>query len=429
MDDPSYEDDPSPSDDEASSDAAGSAAGCGLWAGAGALVAVAVVVVVVAVQANLFTAHHSPTTSAGGQATVVFDQDSIAALGLHFGPDSAVTGLVDRSGHVYAYFTGNPSPSVANGFQLYRFASDATLSHLTPAPSHAVLEPGDAGDVSPVPWCSPQTCFDQTYAGGGSVLQCPGGGPLLVAYHGEEATDPDGDRNGTQGWSGIGVAAWNPATSRFTKVDQAIGLAASNIWRQSRSGARTDQTAPASYQGSLVDDPATGQVRLYYGDVAPATAPNATPQTRVAVAAIDRTTLCADAVAGRHAPWKKWYEGAFSQPGVHTADQPGGRAGSGGRFTPLDVAPGATSPSVVRTTKGWYMVTTEGHAAVTLATSSDGITWTRPTTVYTTASGQIRYASLWLTGSNQAQVTFTWNAHISGWRGDFALERFGLTLP
>ncbi len=91
--------------------------------------------------------------------------------------------------------------------------------------------------------------------------------------------------------------------------------------------------------------------------------------------------------------------------------------------------PGATSPSVVRTAQGWYLVTTVGHSTVQLSRSTDGLHWSQPTTVYRRSDGEIRYSSLWVTGPNRAEITFTWNEHLSGWNGDFALEQFPLTLP
>ncbi len=394
-----------------------------------ALVVGLVVVVVVILQSDLFTTHRQGSPAGDSQASVVLDQEALASLGLVYGPDSAVTRMVDRAGQDWLYFTANPTPTVSGGFRLYRFEADSNLTHIALAPSHPVLEPGAAGDASPVPWCTPDSCFDQTYAGGGTALQCPGGGPLLIAYHGEDATDPSGDRNGTQGWSGIGIARWDVRTNRFVKVDQAIGLAASNVWRPSKVGPVTEQTAPASFQGNLVYDPSTDQVRLYYGDVMPASTPGAAPIQRIGVASIDRDRLCAAATAGRHANWRKWYDGSFSQPGVYTTDRAAGPAGTGGLFTPVLADPGATSPSVVRTSRGWYMVTTVGHATVALATSTDGLDWSPPTTVYRRVGGEIRYASLWVTGSDRAQVTFTWNEQVSGWNGDFALEQFPLTLP
>jgi hypothetical protein len=401
----------------------------GGWLVLVALALVLVVVMVVVLQSDLVTTRRQGSPAGDSQASVVLDPAALADLGLRYGPDSAVTRLVDAAGHVSLYFTANPTSTVSGGFRLYRFLADPDLTHIALAPSHPVLEPGAAGDVSPVPWCTAQSCFDQTYAGGGTLLQCPGGGPLLVAYHGEEATDPSGDRNGTQGWSGIGIARWDGRTSRFVKVDQAIGLAASNIWRPSKAGPVTDQTAPASFQGDLVYDPSTDQVRVYYGDVMPPPSPGAAPLQRIGVASVDRARLCAATAAGRHANWRKWYDGAFSQPGVYTTDRPAGPAGTGGLFTPMLADPGATSPSVVRTSHGWYMITTVGHATVELATSTDGLHWSQPTTVYRRYGGEIRYASLFASGSNQAQVTFTWNEQLSGWNGDFALEQFPLSLP
>jgi hypothetical protein len=248
-----------------------------------------------------------------------------------------------------------------------------------------------------------------------------------MSYHGENHTDPVGQRLPRDGWTGIGLARWDATQRRFVKIDQIVGLHAGNVWRRTASGWQTYQAPPLSFQGDMVLNPVNRMVYLYYGDKFRAATPYA--GTRIALAAIRLNTLCADAAHGTHAPWMKWYRGAFSQPAVWTssANPQHLPAGTGGRFSPILPRGGETSPNVVYHGGRWYMVTSTGHLRISLRTSSNGITWSAPTTVYTPDSGLVMYPSLWSrTARGPLYVTFTWQQTRHIWKGNFALEQIPL---
>jgi hypothetical protein len=252
---------------------------------------------------------------------------------------------------------------------------------------------------------------------------------LLMSYHGENHTDPAGVRLPKEGWSGIGLARWDPAQGRFVKIDQIVGLHASNIWRQTAQGWETEQAPPISSEGDMVLNPVNDMVYLYYGDKLAGSNPYS--GIRIALAAIPLNTLCADAARGVHAPWLKWYRGSFSEPAVYTSSANAEHmpAGTGGPFTPLLGDGDETCPDVIYHGGRWYMVTSTGHRRLRLRTSSNGISWSTPRTVYAPRTGLVMYPYLWssTTGSGPLKLTFTWQQAQRPWAGNFALEQLTLT--
>lgn len=361
---------------------------------------------------------------------VLVSKMQLQRLGLTDGPDSVAARFTVSKGRTYLAFTA--ANGTAYSERLFRFpVSRAGKVILTAAGSRPrpVLLPSASGEPNPAPWCAGSACFDADYSGGGTLLRCPNGGPLLMSYHGENHTDPAGQRLARAGWSGIGLARWNASAKRFVKLDQIIGLHASNAWQETAQGWETDQAPPLSFEGDMVLNPKSRMVYLYYGDKLGGTDPYS--GIRIAVAAVTLATLCRDAAAGVHVPWKKWYDGSFTQPGVYTsATNPENMpAGTGGKFTPLLNTGNETSPTVTYHGGKWYMVTATGHLRLSLRTSSDGLRWSGPTTLYVPNRGLVMYPYLWSTGvRGKLYLTFTWQQAIRPWRGDFALEQVRLNL-
>jgi hypothetical protein len=371
-------------------------------------------------------AHH-----ARDAAKVVLSKSKLEQLGLARGPDSIAARYVGPAGKPYLVFTASSKSSPHRPYHLYRVAlgkkqSAGSLS-LAGKPQ-LLLSPG-ATDHNPVPWCA-TTCFDATYSGGGTLLQCPNNGPLLMTYHGENHLNPSGEFVNREGWSGIGLARWDPTQRRFVKIDQIVGMNATNRWRHTTSGWETWQAPPLIFQGDMVLNPVNKMVYLYYGDKLPN--PNSHSGGRVALAAIPQSSLCSDAAAGVHAPWMKWWKGSFRQPAVYTNDDnPHLPAGTGGRFTPILPTGGESSPDVIYRHGTWYMVTSTQHTHISLRTSRDGINWSSPKSIYKPQSGIVMYPYIWTPSGQKgktAYVTFTWYQFKRPAKGNCALKQIQIQL-
>jgi hypothetical protein len=364
--------------------------------------------------------------------TVILSKQRLASLGLGLAPDSIAARYTTPAGRTFLFFTGASAAHPRRGFDLYRLPlSDAqtlTAASVQSRP-RMVLSPAGRDRPSYVSWCKGSSCFDANYTGGGTLLRCPGNGPLLTAYHAENHTDPSHRFLGRQGWSGIGLARWNPRSQSFVKIDQIIGVHASNTWHRAGGGWQTQQAPPVAFQGDMVLDPANGMVYLYYGDKNPTANPYR--GIWIAVAAIRLRTLCADVKAGVHSVWRKWFRGSFSQPGVFTSSRNPQHlpAGTGGAFTPLNRDGSATSPNVLYDGGQWYMVTSNGHTEIDVRTSSDGLHWSSPRVLYRPAFGYVFYPYLWAPagGGSTAYLTFSWHNADSA-PTNWALEQVQLTL-
>lgn len=374
----------------------------------------------------------------GPEVQVILSQAKLTSLGLAHGPDSIAARYTDSGGHTWLVFTASGIAHPGGPYALYRVPIDGGGATKSPAVSgrpRPVLAQGMSAEPrSPIPSCASRSCFDASYSGGGTVLQCPGDGPLLMAYHAENDLTPTGEAIPTQGWTGIGLARWDAGRRAFVKIDQIIGLNASNRWQQTALGWQTEQRPAMSFQGDMVLAPGNRMVYLYYGDRSAGPFATQSQNARVALAAITRSALCAGAAGGRHAVWKKWFHGSFSQPGVYTTTASSAQlpAGTGGRFTPILAGRQDTSPNVLIVHDRWYMVTAPAHARIDLRTSSDGIHWSAPRTVYRPRRGMVRYPYLYVppgpTGA-AAAVTFTWSSDPQQpGGGPDALEQLRLTL-
>jgi hypothetical protein len=375
-----------------------------------------------------------PTTAASSTSPrILISKSKLGSLGLGFGPDSIATRYVGPNGHAYLYFTASSKSDPLGPYALYRFALGSADKATLPIKGKPkpVLQPAISGQANPVPWCANQPCFDQNYSGGGTLLRCPNHGPLLLAYHGENHTDPQGERMGKEGWSGIGLARWDAGQQKFIKIDQIIGLDASNVWQQTPSGWQTHQAPALSFQADMVLNPTNKMVYLYYGDKLPGTTE---PYIggRIALAAIKLGTLCHDAAVGTHANFQKWFNGSFSQPGVNTtaANPQHLPPGTGGRFTPIINTPRQTAPDVIYHQHHWYMVNAPSLHLIELRSSHDGIHWSSPRTIYVPKSGYVLYPYLWAPSAKgkSAYVTFTWHSTKPMVKGTVALEEISITL-
>jgi hypothetical protein len=174
----------------------------------------------------------------------------------------------------------------------------------------------------------------------------------------------------------------------------------------------------------MVLNPTNQMVYLYYGDEL--SRDNQYVAGRIALASVKLHTLCTDAALGVHAPWKKWYRGMFSQPAVYTsaANREHLPAGTGGSFSPIISSGDETCPDVLYHGGKWYMVTSTAHVRLSLRTSSNGITWSAPRTVYVPPHGYVLYPYLWAVNQRGGMyATFTWQQDRPPWQGNFALEQ------
>jgi hypothetical protein len=371
-----------------------------------------------------------PTVSPSAQSVWLSQADRVA-LGLRVGPDSLIAPVTDSTGAHYVFFSGTPqsAPSGSGGFTL-RFAIDGD-GGLAPDPTAAdggplaVMGDGVVGDVTPgIPgdggFHGGYGGYDLDYAGGGTPYVCASG-RIVYAFHAENHTDPaNGVRyvGSTQGWTGLGQAHWDDASKRLVKEQQIIGLHISNAWTNASDASTTEQTPPASGSGNMVYDADDDSLYLYYNDRTddPAYAAgdfDCATESCVAVARAKASDVC----SGVTNPWKKYYNGDFTEPGVYDATNATEAypLGTGGKFTPLFKGAGPT-PEVVRVPGAWIMVHRFGAGGIALRSSLDGIAWSTPTQIVTADDGGFStlYPSL-LTDSLGASPCGPWVVTFTEW--------------
>ena len=379
---------------------------------------------------------------AEGAPSVILDGTARAALGLAAGPESVVARTIDSDGTVHLLFAAT-TRSGARG--TFRFRSDGALAHLSadpaldPAPPGgpepaAVLAPGRLDPNPGVPGSADggagQAAFDLDRAGGGTLIDCPdfpgrSTGRTLYFYHGENRTDasrgaPPVDGDHAHGWSGLGLSYWDPLISRFRKSDQIIGLDRSNGW-SAPPDARTPQTPLAAGQASVVLEPDSLDLYLFYddgGDGAgdPAAAACA-GRPCVAVARAGLVDVCSNVKSGARTLWRKRYLGAFAEPGVldPSATSTARPPGTGGHASPLFSADedggGQAVPSVtyLPARRTWLMVYVGGDGAIALRSSGDGLAWSPPARLIAPpAAGALGYPTLLVDGADDL-ATAAWS--------------------
>ena len=233
------------------------------------------------------------------------------------------------------------------------------------------------------------TKFDSDYAGAGTVFPCPSG-PTVYFYHGENHTEPTGQRSalGNAGWTGIGQAVWDLARRVMVKQGQIAGLNASHVWRPGGRGMGTDQTPAASGNPSVVADPTRTFLYLYFADRSPdpeTDGPDRKCSIRTcwAVARAPLRDVCARAGAGQTVAWRLLRHGAFTEPALLPD-------GTGGTFTPiLDQVRGVDNLANVTAAPslhGYLMASIRRlgpgrGTAVDARFSTDGLSWSASTTL------------------------------------------------
>lgn len=198
------------------------------------------------------------------------------------------------------------------------------------------------------------TGFDKDYAGAGSVVQATNGLDLLMFYHAENhSCDP----------------------VNLQKIKAAIGLARSTdggkTWRregQILSGRDVASNCPVKFNGvgypSVVISPDGRYYYLYYMDWWNTDSALGADEIHLA-----RALISDDGLPGS---WSKYYNGAFSQPGL------------GGNSTPVirrsDANAGfAGNPNIsFNISLGEYIAIVTGHNGFSYALSSDGVHWSVP---------------------------------------------------
>ena len=305
-----------------------------------------------------------------GAPSVLLDPQQRAALGLRNGPDSIVD-VWTLGGQTYLVFSGaavvQGRPA---GGATFRLPVDLQLEG--PTGPLSVLMRAECRDGRPE---GGRACtrFDSDYAGAGTVFTCPSGRALYV-YHGENRTLPNGMRAGgrNSGWTGIGLAAWNPARAAFDKLGQIAGLNASNAWSGSGPDAVTAQTASGSGNPSAVADPTGHYLYLYFAD---RTQNPGSTERGLSVARADLRVVCGG-ISGS-ARWEMRHDGHFSDPALLPD-------GTGGAFTPL-LAPGDNADEVANVTalpemRGYVMTSVlRPSSEIVARTSTDGLAWSAPT--------------------------------------------------
>ncbi len=224
------------------------------------------------------------------------------------------------------------------------------------------------------------SAFDHDYAGGGPVFWDQTSSSLIQIYHGEYHF------NGVAQdfYTSLGLAISSDEGKTFKKLGLAI-----------RPELSPDlQMLVPSSSGTLVQK--DGYFYLYYGDRGPTPATGTVDYCHdstakvscLAVARAKINDVMAAALHGEVAPWFKYYQKSFSEPG------------NGGRFTPLfipNISQWVRWP-VVRYdphTMTLIMVYAAGATGLVLSTSTDGLNWGNPAQiVFAPANEWINYAGI-----------------------------------
>jgi hypothetical protein len=334
--------------------------------------------------------------------TTVLSNEQRLSLGLTNGPDS-IPEVIAMGGATYTLFSGL---NAAGQRGTFRF-SGTLLDRLTPSPAakdpssgavipRPVLRPGKEQPLPPELGGirSPDGSyngFDRDYAGGGTALNIDG--EIFYFYHGEniDRSRPSGEVGPPPGWSGIGLAIWDPWSQNFEKLGQIVGMTASNglsATGEFQSDA-CKQAAPMSDEANAVLNPDDGYVYLFYSD----STPKAEKRSHVTVARASAKSL-REAAKSRQCPsFLKFYQGEFSQPGLT-------QLGLGGPSSPILDRLGYRSAHVVwlASRRQFVMAVGRGQEQIFLLTSSNATSWSEPRPVGRALEGhRILYPYLWPT--------------------------------
>jgi hypothetical protein len=334
--------------------------------------------------------------SAAAPPAILLGQEQRRQIGIKNGPDSIVDLWTKSGGESDLVFSGALMSGLRGTFAV---PVAPTLDHVLASEPRAVsvfMAPrcGIAADHRDAAECQD---FDSNYAGGGTIFPCPDG-RILYFYHGENHTDPTGrlHHGPAEGWTGIGMAVWDPQAQKLTQARQVIGLNASNRWE---GGNATRQGPPISGNPSAVLDPTRHYIYLYYTDRTedPAYAGGPLACDRrpcTAVARADASAACAASGTASAVPWRKYYHGDFSEPALfQTASSPALPRGTGGQFTPLYPRFRNTGENVPNVTylasrRLYVMIALQQPGGAIIARySADGLRWSEPASLVTQPAG------------------------------------------
>jgi hypothetical protein len=289
-----------------------------------------------------------------GNKEVIYTAAQRTALGLNYWPDGNLGVIPDGNGSYYFY--------AANGSVAKRAHGSLTV-------------PGQMGTAN----CSMTGGETFNYKAGGPIYRDPASGRLLLFYHAE--VHPGGD--GTKFYSVLGMGISEGAWTSFYDCGRTVQANMSQ--EQADAMGRIVEMAGTPY---IVKD---GYFWVYYRDLL---ADGSSVNLCVARA------LVADVVAAAtnhtSAPWQKYYNGAFSEPGL------------GGLSSPLE----AGNPVVRWMDIKWntylrkYVMVLAGAGAYTdlyIMFSDDGLNWSARTQIEV-EPGESFYPSLVGTGVDPLEL-------------------------
>jgi hypothetical protein len=358
------------------------------------MVASAAMLVAVGVPLGLASPAAAGVTMAGKEQ-VVMTANERSSAGLNTWPDGPMG--VERDGAGYAFYGAN-SGNVAR--------------------THGPLDNPAASDVSPsIKVVGAKLLTDVRYASGGSIYET-GNGTKLMFIHVERR--PPGTSHSWYGsvalaastedgqtWTFLGEIFRPNLTYRSYKLDQPCGAVVEASFGQYvlRSVGGTD----------------------YFYIYSPDTQGNCDANFAVARAPVSAVVRAAQ--KNRVSRWSKYYGGAWREPAL------GGRssnvAPNGGRRS-FSIAYDSYLNSYVL---AMARIVSPGVYGITLSQSADGIAWSSPQVVFTTA-GEVYAPTIVGTGSNPAVATqhfyvyysYSPDAGFGGYRwGDASLRRRLLT--
>ena len=288
---------------------------------------------------------HAQGITVGSPETVMTASQRISA-GLSAWPDGSM-GFFLHGGTNYVFAAGGPTNS--QGLTSVDLNSLSTNLSLITTTTQIPL--GGSG------------AFDQNYAGVGQVYYDAAHGILIGLYHGEYWYGGP-----FPFYAGLGLAVSDDFGVTWTKLGQVV----------SPQTARSGSCQVDVSSGTLVARP-DGYFYTYYDDEA-----TGCVGFNIALARARISDVVAAAVA-RVLPagnlWFKYFNGAFTEPGVTDRSNP---ALGGGAFTTLfDTSGNAWFPSVAwNSAVGKYvMAYAAGWTGIAIRFSDDGITWSSPTQV------------------------------------------------
>jgi hypothetical protein len=278
----------------------------------------------------------------------------------------------------------------------------------TAPPIDVIIRPNRDGSVNP-------EYGTYTYLGGGRIYRVPegrpGAGNLLDLYHAEINTN-------TSFYSLLGLALSRDGGLRFTDLGEVIRL---------NQAYGTDLAGFDIGSPRLVESPDGQYFYVYFPDWI---ANGTTQPTTATIVSVARAPIASvvEAASGAHpraAPFAKYYEGTWTQPGI------------GGLSTDLNPTAGyGGSPNVAydRALHRYVMITDDTQN-IAYAESADGLLWTLPSLLLKNPNQQTSadYAVPLGTGDDPNVLgrqfyVFLTHGSSKGWPGN-TVRRFTVTCP